>query len=147
MEWLSVYKKSFEDSKVYVLLGDGECQEGQVWEAAMSAVQYKLSNVIAIIDRNKVQLDGNVNDIKNLGDLEGRWKAIGWNVLTIDGHNISEIITALETSSNSSAPTLIIANTIKGKGVPFMEGKHNYHGAVPSCSEMEQEIRRMKETK
>ena len=139
-------RESSPDSKVYVLLGDGECQEGQVWEAAMSAAQFKLSNMIAIIDRNKVQLDGNVDTIKSLGNLEARWKAIGWTVMTIDGHNISEIITAFQTSSYSTLPTVIIANTIKGKGVPFMEGKHQYHGTVPSCYEIEQEIKRMKES-
>jgi transketolase len=133
------------ESTVYVILGDGECQEGQVWEAAMSAVQFKLSNLVAIIDRNKVQLDGMVEDIKGLGDLEGRLKCIGWNTRTINGHALKEIIAALDWAKTCEGPTIIIADTIKGKGVPLMEGKHEYHGSIPPAEVLEREIERMKE--
>ncbi|MGH0051807.1 MAG: transketolase [Sphaerochaetaceae bacterium] len=137
-------KASAPEAKVVVLLGDGECQEGQVWEAAMSAVKYKLKNIVAIIDYNKVQLDGPLEDIKGLGDLEARWQAIGWHVKRIDGHNIDQILDALEWTKNQEWPSVIIADTVKGKGVPFMEGKHQYHGAVPAADVMQKEIERMK---
>jgi len=113
--------------KTYILLGDGECNEGSVWEAAISAPFYKLNNLIAIIDRNNMQNDGDSRDIMNYHSLEGMWKSCGWEVVSIDGHNIPELINALQTASNTKSPKLVIANTIKGKGVPFMENKSAWH--------------------
>ena len=102
-------------AKVYAVLGDGELNEGVIWETAMSAAKFKLDNLIAIVDYNKVQLDGTTDDIMPLGDLAAKWEAFGWTVLECDGHDLE-------------APTVIIANTIKGKGVSFMEGKNTWHG-------------------
>ena len=114
---------------VYVLLGDGELQEGNIWEAAMSAANYNLSNVTAIIDRNHVQQTGFTENIMKLEPLEDKWKSFGWAVLHVDGHNISEILRALD--EKISKPKVIIADTVKGKGVSFMENKHEWHGIAP----------------
>ncbi len=124
---------------VYVLLGDGELDEGQNWEAAMSASKYSLSNLIAIVDRNRVQLDGSTEDIMPLEPLAEKWKAFNWNTKTIDGHSISEIIEGIQwAGENKDSPSVIIANTTKGKGVSFMEDSHEWHGKPPSKEEFEQ---------
>ena len=123
---------------VYVLLGDGELNEGQIWEAAMSANKYQLDRLIAIVDRNHLQLDGNTEDVMPLEPLQEKWKTFGWEVLTIDGHNIAEIIAAVNTiKSSSGKPGVVIADTIKGKGVSFMENKPEWHGKVPDKRQME----------
>lgn len=123
--------------RVYCLLGDGECQEGQVWEAVMTAAHYKLDNLTAIVDHNKFQIDGCLADIKNLAPLADRWKAFGWNVITCDGHQVPALIAALDQAGQAKGkPTVIIANTIKGKGVSFMEANPlDYHGKAPSPDE------------
>lgn len=123
--------------RVYCLLGDGECQEGQVWEAAMTSSHHKLDNLTAIVDHNKYQIDGKVEEIKSLKPFSEKWKAFGWNVLSCDGHKIESIIEALEKAENTKGkPTVIIAETIKGKGVSFMEEKPlEYHGRAPSPEE------------
>lgn len=114
---------------IYVLMGDGEIQEGIVWEAAMSAAKYKLDNLIVILDNNGVQLDGTVDEVMPLGDIELKWKSFGWNVIHIDGHNIEEISSAIDCAKQvKGMPTIIIAKTVKGKGVSFMEGKNAWHG-------------------
>ena len=119
-------KKPF---RVYALLGDGENQEGQVWEAAMAAAHYKLDNLVAIIDRNGLQIDGPTEKVMSLEPLELKWASFGWNVIKIDGHNMGEIIAALDTAwKNLGKPTAIIAITTKGKGISFMEGIREYHG-------------------
>lgn len=124
---------------VYVLLGDGELDEGQNWEAAMSASKFSLSNLIAIVDRNRVQLDGSTEDIMPLEPLAEKWKAFNWKTKTIDGHSIREIIEGLEwAGENKDSPSVIIANTTKGKGVSFMEDSHVWHGKPPSKEEFEQ---------
>lgn len=124
---------------VYVLLGDGELDEGQNWEAAMSASKFSLSNLIAIVDRNRVQLDGLTEDIMPLEPLAEKWKAFNWKTKTIDGHSIREIIEGLEwAGENKDSPSVIIANTTKGKGVSFMEDSHEWHGKPPSKEEFEQ---------
>ena len=126
-----------KDFKTYVLLGDGECDEGQVWEAALFASHNKLNNLTAIIDRNKYQIDGKTEEILSLEPLEDKWITFGWNVLTIDGHNIRDLINIFErikTNSNTK-PTVVIANTIKGKGISFMEDDNNWHGKAPSKEE------------
>lgn len=124
-----------KDYRVFAILGDGECQEGSVWEAAMSAAHFKLDNLVAIIDRNTLQSDGRVDDIMSLGNLPEKWKAFGWEVFEIDGHDFNEIISALyEAGKAKDKPTAIIANTIKGKGIPFVEGNLKYH-TMPLTSE------------
>lgn len=113
----------------YVLLGDGELQEGQIWEAAMAAVKFRLDHLIAIIDNNGVQLDGTVEEIMPLGDIGRKFSAFGWNVLTADGHNVRELDAAIDQAKASKGlPTVIVARTVKGKGVSFMEGKNTWHG-------------------
>lgn len=119
---------------VFTLLGDGELQEGSIWEALMSAPHYKLNNLTAIIDRNHLQIDGTTEQIKNIEPLADKLKAFNWCVIEIDGHNIEEIYIALENSKKSDKPTVIIANTVKGKGVSFMENNCGWHGKAP-CDE------------
>lgn len=114
---------------VYVLLGDGELNEGQVWEAAMAAAKYKLSNLIAICDWNGLQLDGPTDEIMPTGDLAAKWRSFGWNTVEIDGHDICQISGAIdEAKSNRTGPTIILARTVKGKGVSFMENDYTWHG-------------------
>ena len=121
------------DSRMYVVLGDGEIQEGQIWEAAMSAAHYKLDNITAFVDRNGLQIDGHTEEVMGVEPLIDKWKGFGWHVITIDGHNIGQILTAVEEAKQiKGKPTMIIAKTIKGKGVSFMEGKAEWHGKAPS---------------
>ena len=125
------------DSRTYVLVGDGECQSGILWEGVMLAAKYHLANLIAILDYNQVQLDGKLDEILPMEPMMDKWASFGWNVIQIDGHNIEQIIDALHKASNTTdMPTVIIANTVKGKGVSFMEGKAEWHGKVPSENEM-----------
>lgn len=127
--------------RVYCLLGDGELQEGQVWEAVMTAAHHKLDNVCAIVDYNKVQLDGNVEDIKGLDPLAEKWKAFNWHIIEIDGHNIEEVINAYKKASEvKGMPTVIIAHTVKGKGVSFMEGVAGWHGLAPNDEQLEKAL-------
>lgn len=118
-------KKGNNTSRVYVLIGDGECDEGSIWEAASSIIHFNLCNVIPIIDYNKLQNDGRPCNVMNLGDMRLRWKSMGYEVIEIDGHNYAEIFEALE--RKTSSPKVIIANTIKGKGIPFAEDKVEWH--------------------
>ena len=116
------------DWRVYSLLGDGECNEGMVWEAAMSAAQFKLDNLCAIVDRNKLSLDGPTEEIMAIEPFADKWKAFGWNVIEIDGHKIEEIQAAFKAARECKGkPTMIIANTIKGYGADFMENQTNWH--------------------
>jgi len=110
------------------MLGDGELQEGQVWEAAMSSAHYKLDNVIAIVDRNCLQIDGSTESVKAIEPLGDKWKAFGWHVLEIDGHDYQQIYTAYQEALDKTGPVVIIAKTIKGKGVSFMENNAGWHG-------------------
>jgi len=120
-------------TQVYVLLGDGEIQEGIVWEAAMAANKYKLDNLTAIIDNNNVQLDGTVDEIMPLGSLKNKWESFGWNVIEADGHNIDSLSDAFDSAKSfKGKPTVIISKTVKGKGVSFMEGKNTWHGKAIS---------------
>ncbi|NIA11052.1 MAG: transketolase [Nitrospiraceae bacterium] len=121
-----------KDYRVFVMLGDGELDEGQVWEAAASASHHSLDNLIAILDRNGLQIDGHTEEILNLESIPWRWRAFGWDVIEIDGHNIEEILDAIHEADKNDKPTLIIAYTIKGKGVSFMEGSLSFHGKPPS---------------
>lgn len=127
----------------YVMVGDGEMNCGQIWEAAMSASFFKADNLVAIIDRNKLQLDGPTRQIMNIEPLADKWKAFGWDVSEINGHNFPEILTALhEAKDTKGRPSIIIANTVKGKGVSFMEGVVGFHG---KCPDEKQYIQAMKE--
>ena len=115
-----------KDFKTFVLMGDGECYEGTVWEAAMLASHLRLKNLIAIVDRNMLCIHGNTEKINALNPFSAKWESFGWNVKEINGHNYEEILKAL-TSGHKNKPTLIVANTIKGKGVSFMENNHKWH--------------------
>ena len=116
------------DSKIYVIIGDGESNEGQVWEAAMSASHFKLNNIIAFTDYNKMQIDGYTQDIMDLDDLNAKWVGFGWNVLRVDGHNFSALNRAIrKAKAEKCRPTMIIMDTIKGKGAYFAEGKLSNH--------------------
>lgn len=131
------YKKM--NTRVYVLCGDGECQEGQVWEALMFAAHYKLDNLCVIIDNNNLQIDGNVNDVMNIYPLDEKLKAFNFHVETIDGHDFSSIGSAFENArSIKTKPTCIIAKTIKGKGISFMEDMACWHGKAPNDEEYKQ---------
>lgn len=131
-------------SRVYVLLGDGELEEGQVWEAAMSAAHYKLDNLCAIVDFNGFQIDGAVTDIMNIEPLSKKWEAFGWHVLLIDGHDMYEIIDALDAAEKiKGKPAVIIAKTVKGKGVSIFEGRYQYHGIPPSDEELETALKEL----
>ena len=119
-------------------MGDGEIEEGSVWEAAMNAASKKLDNIIAFVDRNRLQIDGSTEDIKAVGNVSDKFKAFGWNVFEIDGHNFNEIFGAIETAKilKNQKPTVIIANTIKGKGVSFMENQAGWHGKAPNDEQL-----------
>ena len=118
-----------KDGRVYTLLGDGEIQEGLVWEAAMAAAHYKLDNLCAIVDWNGLQIDGKNEDVMNVKPIDDKFKAFGWNVLECDGHDLDSVYEALETAKTvKGLPTIILAHTVKGKGVSFMEGKNAWHG-------------------
>ncbi len=126
---------------IIAILGDGECDEGQVWEAAMSASHYKLGNLIAIVDKNGLQIDGYTKDVMNSEPLADKWKSFGWEVFEIDGHNFDEIEYSVRNALNiKDKPVCIIANTIKGKGVSFMEGACDWHGNAPSEKEKDEAV-------
>ena len=130
--------------KIYCLLGDGEIQEGQIWETAMSAPKYHLDNLIAIIDANKGQIDGYTKDVMNLSPLKQKWEAFNWEVQEINGHNFSEILNAFNnTQKEQKKPHLIIANTIKGKGVSFMENNIEWHGTAPTPEQRDKAIQEL----
>ena len=124
---------------VYVMIGDGESDEGQIWEAAASAAHYKLDHITALLDRNFLQIDGNTEDVLRLESVRDRWSSFGWHVLEVDGHNIKQILDALhEANTHTKQPSLIILNTVKGKGVSFMENNVDFHGVPPN--EMEYKL-------
>lgn len=124
--------------RVYALLGDGELEEGQVWEASMCAAHYKLDNLIAFVDFNGLQIDGEITKVMNPSPIDKKFEAFGWNVLIIDGHNYDEILDAIEKAKNHKGqPTVIICNTIKGKGVSFMENEASWHGTAPNKEQCE----------
>ncbi len=141
------------DYCVYVILGDGECQEGQVWEAAMTSAHYNLNNIIAFIDLNGLQIDGSVKDIMNNASLIEKFKAFNWNTIEIDGNEVEQISDAIDTAKQSRVkPTAIFCNTVKGKGVSYMENQCGWHGAAPNkeqteiaINEIEQALKQLKE--
>jgi transketolase len=124
--------------RTYVVLGDGECQEGQIWEAAMFGAFHRCDNVCCIVDYNKIQLDGFVQDIMGLEPFAEKWRAFGWHVIELDGHDIAALQRGFaEAASVKGKPTVIVAHTIKGKGVSFMENNPKFHGVAPTAAEME----------
>lgn len=125
------------DYRVFCLLGDGEIQEGQVWEAAMAAAHYKLSNLVAIVDNNGLQIDGLISDVLSPNPIDKKWAAFGWEVITIDGHDFKQIIDALQKGKSSDKPLLILAKTTKGKCISFMENKAEWHGKAPSAEQIQ----------
>jgi transketolase len=127
--------------RVYCLMGDGETQEGQVWEAALSAVKFKLDNLTVLLDYNKAQIDGTVREVMDLEPLAEKWRAFGWQVLTVDGHQPLQIMEALDRAGEvRGRPTYIICHTVKGKGVSFMEHVVSWHGVAPSREEADRAI-------
>lgn len=134
-----------KDYHTFVILGDGEIQEGQIWEAAMFAAHYKLDNLTAILDLNNVQLTGNVSEIMGIAPVADKWRAFGWKVLEIDGHDFKQIIESLYKAKEvKGQPAMIIANTVKGKGVSFMQNTCKWHGNVPAQDEYEAAIAEIK---
>lgn len=132
------------DSRVYVLMGDGEIEEGQVWEAAMTSVHYKLNRLTAFLDYNHLQIDGAVENVKSMKDPAGRFRAFGWNVLECDGHDLAEIDQAVSAAeAYEDGPTIVVLHTVKGKGVSFMENQAGWHGAAPKPSEAEQALKEL----
>ena len=133
-----------QNHRIYVMLGDGECDEGQVWEAAMSAAHYRLDNLTAIVDRNGIQNDRFTDDVMKLEPLADKWRAFGWRVFEIDGHDMREILGALRQASDTrDQPSMIIAKTVKGKGVSFMENNPAFHGAAPNQDEYDKAMREL----
>jgi len=130
--------------KTYVMLGDGEINEGQIWEAAMSANKFKLNNLVAILDYNNLQLDGKCSEIMPLEPLADKWKSFGWDVKEIDGHNMCEILTVFyDLKKYQEKPTIIIAHTVKGKGVSYMENQVDWHGKAPNEKQFKQAIKEL----
>ena len=129
-------KLNHEGVRVYCICGDGELQEGQIWEAAMTSSHYKLDNLCLIVDNNNLQIDGKVDEVRSIYPLDQKFKSFGFEVITIDGHNIEKIIQAFEKAKRvKGKPTVIIAKTIKGKGVSFMENLASWHGKAPNEEE------------
>lgn len=136
-------KLSNKSYRVYTILGDGESEEGQVWEAAMFAAHYGLNNLTAFIDFNGLQIDGDITKVMNPTPLDEKFKAFGWNVTVIDGHNFDEIAAAVEMAKKSDKPMAVICKTVKGKGVSFMENKAEWHGSAPNKEQYEQAIKEL----
>lgn len=135
--------------RVFTLMGDGEVQEGSVWEAAMAAVQYKLGNLVAFIDRNGISLDGETEKLMKLEPLADKWKAFGWNVVEIDGHSIEQLVDTIDNLPpvDSDIPTVVVAKTVKGKGVSSMENDVNWHAGSIDASFLEQSCAELDETR
>lgn len=134
-----------KDYEVYVMLGDGEMQEGIVWEAAMAASHHRVDNLIAIVDCNGVQINGWVNDVLRIEPLADKWKAFGWAVIEINGHDIGQILEALHRAKSMRAPAVILSHTVKGKGVSFMEDNPAWHGAAPNDEQLKQALEEIRE--
>jgi transketolase len=130
--------------RTYVLLSDGECEEGQTWEAALSAAHFRLDNLTAIVDCNGMQLSGWVRDIMDLEPFARKWQAFGWRTLTVDGHDFDQIVSACQTAKKvKNKPTVIVARTVKGKGVSFMENNVEFHGKAPTWEEAERALKEL----
>ncbi len=140
------FKMDNRNQRVYCLMGDGELQEGQIWEAAMTGAHYKLDNLCGIVDVNGLQIDGWTKDVMNLEPLANKWKAFGWHVIEVDGHDIGELLKAFEEAKNvGGKPTVILARTVKGKGISFMENRAEWHGKAPTREEAEIALKELEE--
>ena len=142
-------KLNNDNGIVYTLHGDGELQEGQIWEAAMYAAAHKVDNIIATIDYNGRQIDGDVDDVISLGNLAAKWQAFGWDVLEMDGHNLEEMIQTLQTAKakcGNGKPIVIIMRTEMGKGVDYMMGSHKWHGVAPNAEQLQAALAQLEET-
>ena len=136
-------KRKKIDYKVYVLMGDGECNEGSVWEAAMAGPHYKLDNLVAILDKNNLQQTGTNSEIMSVGDLVSKWSSFGWQVFEIDGHNVPEIYDTFLSVKDQNGPVAIVANTVKGKGFSFSENNNAWHHAPLSSSQYEAAVKEL----
>lgn len=135
-------------SRVYAIIGDGESEEGQIWEAAMAAPKYELDNLVVILDHNKGQIDGFVKEVMDIEPIADKWRAFRWNVLSIDGHDYAQIGKAFDDArATKGKPTLIVAETVKGKGVSFMEGKIGWHGMAPNKEQLAQAVAELQAAK
>ena len=135
-----------KDIRVYCIMGDGELNEGQVWEAAMSASHYSLDNICGIVDFNKQQIDGWCRDVMNIEPLAEKWKSFGWQVLECDGHNFKELMNVLDEAGDvKGKPTVILAHTVKGKGISFIENQPRWHGIAPKKDELEKALKELDE--
>lgn len=142
------YKLHHQDYRVYTLIGDGESEEGQIWEAAMAAAHYKLDNLVAILDFNGLQIDGDIKKVMNPTPFDTKFKAFGWNVIEVDGHNFEALENAYKQARNTKGqPTLILAHTIKGKGVSFMENNAAWHGSAPNSEQRDAAIKELEAQK
>lgn len=137
-------KADGNDHRIYALLGDGECEEGEVWEAAMAASHYKLDNLCAILDYNHLQIDGNIDDVISPEPFKSKFEAFGWRAVEVNGHDFDALRNAFDQAKNEKGkPTIIIAHTIKGKGVSFMENNYAWHGAAPNQEQYEQAMKEL----
>ena len=134
-----------KDTKVFTLLGDGECQEGQIWEALMSAAHYKLDNLTVIVDNNGLQIDGSNDEVMSLGDMPAKLRAFGFDLHEIDGHDLDAIEAALGAPVTPGRPKAILAHTVKGKGVSFMEGQVGWHGKAPNEEQRQQALKELED--
>ncbi len=142
-------KGASDKNSVFVLIGDGESQEGQIWEAAMFGAHHKIDNLIAMTDMNGQQIDGPLKSVMDLGDLEAKWKAFGWDTFTVDGHDKEKIIEAFRRAKElrgNGRPKMLLMRTVMGKGVDFMEGTHHWHGKAPDKAQTERALEQLKET-
>jgi transketolase len=131
-------------SRVYVLLGDGEVQEGQIWEAAMTAAHYRLDNLMAVLDRNRLQIDGRTKEVMSLEPLAAKWEAFGWYTQEVNGHSFPELLAAFQAGAVvKGRPSMVIAHTVKGKGVSIFEDQKKYHGVAPNAEEYQQALKEL----
>jgi len=134
------------DAKVYCLIGDGEANEGQIWEAAVTSAHYKLDNVCVIMDANRFQIDGLCCDIKDMGSMKEKWESFGWHVIETDGHDVKKMMDAFDKADKiKSKPAIIIAETVKGKGVSFIENNNKFHGTTPNKEQLKQALKELDE--
>lgn len=139
-------KMDHKDYRVYTILGDGEIQEGQVWEAAMFAAHYKLDNLTAFVDSNGLQIDGCVDDVMSPNPIDKKFEAFGWHVLVIDGNDMDQVVDAIEKAKvHKGQPTMIVCKTVKGKGVSYMENQAGWHGSAPNQEQYEQAVKELDE--
>ena len=138
-------KKLGKDTQVFTLLGDGECQEGQIWEAFMSAAHYHLDNLTVIIDNNGLQIDGTNDEVMSLGDLPAKVRAFGFDLYEINGHDLDAIEKALAAPHTPGVPKCILAHTVKGKGVSFMENQVGWHGKAPNAEQRQQALQELED--